>query len=170
MDATIINTVVGIIGTVFCIIGIIVGIIGLKNVNLAIKIKNSINADVVQQAQIIHNGLDDYAVIRLSRDTSKEELEKVIGSLKPAIWEEIDDIVTEKVKTTDHELQKLKTEIDSIPRFDIHLEKDESGGSTLFINSQENSEIDNYVQEKVEKYVDERIATNEEILEMLNDI
>ena len=77
MDPTTLNTLIGIVGAIVGIIGIIVGIIGLKNVTTAIKIKNSIKADTVQQAQIIHNGLDDYAVIRLSRETTQEELKKI---------------------------------------------------------------------------------------------
>ena len=69
---TLINTAVG-------IIGIIVGIIGWKSLSAATKIKNSIktgDASNIQQAQVIHNGLDDYAVIRLSRETTQEELKK----------------------------------------------------------------------------------------------
>lgn len=82
MDATTLNTIVGIIGIIVGIIGAVVGIIGLNCVTNAVKIKNSIKADTVQQAQIIHNGLDDYAVIRLSRETTQEELKKVIESLQ----------------------------------------------------------------------------------------
>ena len=134
MDSTTLNTLVGIVGAIVGIIGIIVGIIGLKNVTTVIKIKNSIKADTVQHAQIIHNGLDDYAVIRPSRETTQEELKKVIETFKPLMWEEIDDIVTEKVKSTDEKVQKLKEEVNSIPRLDIHVEENESGGSTLVIN------------------------------------
>lgn len=97
MDPT---TIVGIVGAIVGVIGIVVGLIGLKSVTTAIKIKNSINANTVQQAQIIHNGLDDYAVIRLSRETTQDELKKVIENLKPPTWEEIDNIVTEKVNDT----------------------------------------------------------------------
>ena len=97
MDPTTLNTIVGIVGAIVGIIGIIVGIIGFKSVTTAIKIKNSIKADTVQQAQIIHNGLDDYAVIRLSRETTQEELKKVIETLRPPTWEEIDGVVDEKI-------------------------------------------------------------------------
>ena len=134
MDPTTLNTIVGIVGAVVGIIGIIVGLIGLKSVSTAIKIKNSIKADTVQQAQVIHNGLDDYAVIRLSRETTQEELKKVIESLQPPTWEEIDSMVTEKVKSTDEKLQELKNEVDGIPRLDALIEKDENGDSVLVLN------------------------------------
>lgn len=81
------------------IIGIIVGIIGWRSLSTATKIKNSVKADVVQQAQVIHNGLDDYAVIRLSRETTQEELKKVIETLQQPQWEELYDIVDEKVNS-----------------------------------------------------------------------
>ena len=134
MDPTTLNTIVGIVGAVVGVIGIIVGLIGLKSVSTAVKIKNSIKADTVQQAQIIHNGLDDYAVIRLSRETTQEELKKVIESLQPPTWEEIDSMVTEKVKSTDEKLQELKNEVDGIPRLDAFIEKNENGDSTLVLN------------------------------------
>ena len=72
-----INTTVG-------IIGIIVGIIGWRSLSAATKIKNTVNAKNVQQAQIIHNGLDDYAVIRLTKETTQEELERILKDLQLA--------------------------------------------------------------------------------------
>ena len=76
------------------IIGIVVGIIGWKSLSTATKIKNTIKADkaaTVQQAQVINNGLDSYAVIRLTRETTKEELQKAIADLQPLVWEDLDD-------------------------------------------------------------------------------
>ena len=64
------------------IIGIIVGIIGWKSLSAATRIKNSVKAENVQQAQIIHNGLDDYAVIRLTKETTQEELERILKDLQ----------------------------------------------------------------------------------------
>lgn len=66
------------------IIGIIVGIIGWKSLSAATRIKNSVKAENVQQAQIIHNGLDDYAVIRLTKETTQEELESILKDLQLA--------------------------------------------------------------------------------------
>lgn len=66
------------------IIGIVVGIIGWRSLSEATKIKNTIKADTVQQAQIIHNGLDEYAVIRLTKETTQEELERILKDLQLA--------------------------------------------------------------------------------------
>ena len=97
------------------IVGIIVGIIGWKSLSTATKIKNSIKANTVQQAQVINNGLDAYAVIRLSRETTKDELEKIIESLQLPSKEDI---------------QELKKEVDNIPRNDIYVD-----GHKLVINT-----------------------------------
>lgn len=80
--STIINTGVG-------IIGIIVGIIGWKSLSSATKIKNSIkgvNNSTVQQAQTItvNNGLDTYAVIKLSQETTQEELTEIVKRINDA--------------------------------------------------------------------------------------
>ena len=74
--ATWINTAIG-------IIGIVVGIIGWRSLSAATKIVNKVeakNIDQVQNAQVINNtnGLDSYAVIRLTRDTTKDELQRII--------------------------------------------------------------------------------------------
>ena len=66
------------------VIGIIVGIIGWKSLSAATRIKNTIKAENVQQAQIIHNGLDDYAVIRLTKETTQEKLERILKDLQLA--------------------------------------------------------------------------------------
>lgn len=134
MNPTTLNTIVGIVGAIVGIIGIIIGLIGLKSVSTAIKIRNSIKANTVQQAQVIKNGLDDYAVIRLSRATTQEELKKVIDYIQSTTREDINTIVTDKVKSTDEELKKLKDEVDSIPRFSAYIEEDENGGSVLVLN------------------------------------
>ena len=74
--ATWINTAIG-------IIGIVVGIIGWRSLSAATKIVNKVeakNIDQVQNAKVINNtnGLDSYAVIRLTRDTTKDELQRII--------------------------------------------------------------------------------------------
>ncbi|MEN6349516.1 MAG: hypothetical protein ABFD08_09020 [Syntrophomonas sp.] len=80
--STIINTSVG-------IIGIIVGIIGWKSLSSATNIKNSIkglNNSTIQQAQTItvNNGLDTYAVIKLSQETTQEELTEIVKRINDA--------------------------------------------------------------------------------------
>ena len=105
------------------IIGIVVGIIGWKSLSTATKIKNTIKADkaaTVQQAQVINNGLDSYAVIRLTRETTKEELQKAIADLQPLVWEDLDDM-SEKVNATNEQVKELTGRIDKMPN--IHVGK-----------------------------------------------
>lgn len=93
--STIINSVVG-------IIGIVVGVIGWKSLTAAVKIKN-INKDIqnstVNQAQTItvNNGLDTYAVIKISRETTQEELSEIIQRISNA---------EEVIKNTKDEIDK----------------------------------------------------------------
>ena len=106
------------------IIGIVVGIIGWKSLSTATKIKNTIKADkaaTVQQAQVINNGLDSYAVIRLTRETTKEELQKAIADLQPLVWEDLDDM-SEKVNATNEQVTELTGRIDKMPN--IHVGKE----------------------------------------------
>lgn len=106
------------------IIGIVVGIIGWKSLSTATKIKNTIKADkaaTVQQAQVINNGLDSYAVIRLTRETTKEELQKAIADLQPLVWEDLDDM-SEKVNATNEQVKELTGKIDKMPN--IHVGKE----------------------------------------------
>lgn len=109
------------------IIGIVVGIIGWKSLSTATKIKNTIKADkaaTVQQAQVINNGLDSYAVIRLTRETTKEELQKVIADLQPLVWEDLDDM-SEKVNATNEQVKELTGRIDKIPNIYVGKEPPE---------------------------------------------
>ena len=106
------------------IIGIVVGIIGWESLSTATKIKNTIKADkaaTVQQAQVINNGLDSYAVIRLTRETTKEELQKAIADLQPLVWEDLDDM-SEKVNATNEQVKELTGRIDKMPN--IHVGKE----------------------------------------------
>ena len=106
------------------IIGIVVGIIGWKSLSTATKIKNTIKADkaaTVQQTQVINNGLDSYAVIRLTRETTKEELQKAIADLQPLVWEDLDDM-SEKVNATNEQVKELTGRIDKMPN--IHVGKE----------------------------------------------
>lgn len=91
IDSTTLNTIVGIIGIISTLVGIIVGIIGGKSLSTAIEIKNNVKADTVQQAQVINNGLDNYAVIKLSQDTTREELEKIVQELREETDKKIEE-------------------------------------------------------------------------------
>lgn len=72
-----------IVGIVVSIIGIVVGTIGAKSLSVANKTKNSINkvsGSTVNQAQnlTVNNGLDSYAVIKLAKDVTQEELKEIV--------------------------------------------------------------------------------------------
>lgn len=98
MDATTLNTVVGIVGIIVGSIGIFVGLIGWKSLNAATKIINKAdNGASIQNAQIINNGLDSYAVIKLSRETTQDELQKIVEKITPISKAEINEIVDEKI-------------------------------------------------------------------------
>ena len=75
-----------IIGIFVGIIGIVIGIIGLYNISYAKKIINKVtlensSGNIINQAEVIYNGLESYAVIKLSRETTKEELCEIINRI-----------------------------------------------------------------------------------------
>ena len=93
------------------VIGIIVGIIGWKSLTTATKIKNKAKADngaSIQQAQTINNGLDSYAVIRLSKDTTQEELVRLVREINLASKNDVNNAISE-----------LEEKVDALPR--IHV-------------------------------------------------
>lgn len=99
--STIINTGVG-------LVGIIVGIIGWKSLSYAIKIKNSIgdlHNSTIQQAQTItvNNGLDTYAVIKLSKETTQDELTEIV----------------KRINETESKLSTVEEKLDNQPK--IHV-------------------------------------------------
>lgn len=99
--STIINSGVG-------IIGIIVGIIGWRSLSSATKIRNSIKNvqnSTVQQAQTItvNNGLDTYAVIKLSKETTQEELTEIV----------------KRINDTEVKLSSVEKKVDNQPK--IHI-------------------------------------------------
>jgi len=114
MDPVTLNTIIGIIGGVIGLIGIVVGIIGWKSISTAIKIRNYFRDSTIQQAHIIQNGLDSYAVIKLATETAKEEIEQF-------------------KQETNKRISILQAETDSIPRIYLEL-KD----GVLHINTNEN--------------------------------
>ena len=93
------------------VIGIIVGIIGWKSLTTATKIKNKAKADngaSIQQAQTINNGMDSYAVIRLSKDTTQEELVRLVKEINLASKNDVNNAISE-----------LEEKVDALPR--IHV-------------------------------------------------
>ncbi|MFA5006712.1 MAG: hypothetical protein WC509_04520 [Candidatus Izemoplasmatales bacterium] len=74
----------GVIGIMVGLIGIVVGIIGGRSLSISRSMNNTIRNpknSTVQQAQTINIGLDSYAVIKLSKETTQEELQSIISSL-----------------------------------------------------------------------------------------
>lgn len=91
------------------IIGVVVGIIGCFCLAKANKIKaKEINNSNINQAEtlIVNNGIDTYAVIKLARETTKEEL---IG-------------ITDALTATTLDLEKVKKAIDAMNKIHIGTE------------------------------------------------
>ncbi len=107
-----------IISIIVAITGIIVGAIGGKSLKEATKIRNevgNVTDSNLQQAQVINNGLDNFAVIRLTRDTTKEELVDIVERLDKRIDSKGVHIGTEPpehgriwVDTSEEESEDLK--------------------------------------------------------------
>jgi len=79
---------IGIVGILVGIIGIIVGCIGAKSLSIANKNTNKIGIiknGTVNQAQVINNGLDSYAVIKIAKDTTQEELKEIASKIPQII-------------------------------------------------------------------------------------
>lgn len=92
----IINCIVGVIGT-------LVGIMGCFCLSKANKLKaKEIRNSTINQAEtlIVQNGLDSYAVIKLAKETTKEELQTITTSLS----------------ATTLDLKKLREELDKRPK------------------------------------------------------
>lgn len=86
MDATTLNTIVGIIGIVVGVIGIIVGMIGWGSLSEAKKIRNTANADngsTIMQAEVINQGISEDTVRLITKDMTKEQMCRLIIRLVP---------------------------------------------------------------------------------------
>jgi len=80
------------VGAILAIIGIIVEIIGGRCLRIATNIKNTAKntgAGSIQQAQSIHNGLDDITVIKLSQEVSQNEIQNATAPIVAKIREHI---------------------------------------------------------------------------------
>jgi hypothetical protein len=88
--------VIGIVGSIASIIGIPLAIIGIKCLAKANKLTAKFICDSsINQAETItiHNhGADTFAIIKIARDTTKEELDSIL----PRLFESIQN-VTEQV-------------------------------------------------------------------------
>lgn len=88
MDATMLNTIIGVVGIIVGAIGIIVGIIGWKSLSTVTKVKNKANADngaTIQQASTmtINNGLSSREVSDLATETAEKVVKERTGFATP---------------------------------------------------------------------------------------
>lgn len=107
------SDIIGLISLIVGVVGVVVGIIGCSNLAKANKLKvKELNGSTINQAEtlIVHNGMDTFAVIKLARETTKEELSKL----------------TDTLSATTLDLEKLRKEIDTIPRFYMGKERPEN--------------------------------------------
>lgn len=113
-----------IINTIIGIIGIIVGVIGGKSLHAAMKLKNvakDIQNSTIQQAQTItvnnNNGMDTYAVIKLSKETTQEELEKIVTQINQTKnkIEQTETKLVQKIAQTETKVAGVEVKIDSLP-------------------------------------------------------
>ena len=77
--------------------GLIVGIIGCKCLAKANKLSaREIHNSSINQAEtlIVQNGLDNYAVIKLAQDTTKEELKTMVENLNATMMR-LEDMKTQ---------------------------------------------------------------------------
>lgn len=110
-----------VIGIIVGLIGVIVGLVGIYSLSITNKgkIRNrDVNNSSIQQGTIINNGLDSYAVIKLTKDITKEELESVI----------------KKLNKQDNEIESIKDTVSKQPRFHVGTEepKDAKDGDIWF--------------------------------------
>lgn len=86
MDATTLNTVVGIIGIVVGIIGAVVGVIGWKSITTATEINNKARAgkgSTINQGNTYNYGISEETVRLITNDMTKEEMCRLIIRLIP---------------------------------------------------------------------------------------
>lgn len=101
--------IIGIISLIVGVVGVVVGIIGCCCLTKANKLKvEEINNSTINQADtlIVNNGVDTYAVIKIAKDITQEELKGFTDSLS----------------ATTLDLAKLREEIDAMPK--IHIGKE----------------------------------------------
>ena len=105
------SDIIGIISLIVGVVGAVVGIIGCFCLTKANKLKaKNVHDSTINQAEtlIVNNGMDSYAVIKLAAETTKEELNGI----------------TDTLSATTLDVEKLRLEIDKMPRFHIVEERD----------------------------------------------
>lgn len=98
-----IDQIIGIASLLVGIIGVVVGVIGCMSLTKANKLKvEQINNSTINQAEtlIVNNGMDSYAVIKLAKETTRDELKGIVNSLE----------------ATTLDLEGLKRQIEAMPK------------------------------------------------------
>ena len=98
------------IGILVGVVGLFVGMVGLKCLNKA-KNDNSVSSCTssnIQQAQIINNGLDSYAVIKITRETTQEELQKLVQNLDLMGASQINLLLEQNRKETNFKIKSIE--------------------------------------------------------------
>ena len=93
----------GLLGLIVGVIGVVVGVIGCLNLSKANNIKaKNITGGTINQAEtlIVNNGVDTYAVIKIAKETTKEELKGIVDDLA----------------ATTLDLDKLRKEVEAMPK------------------------------------------------------
>lgn len=94
MDATSVNTIVGIIGSIVGVIGIVVGIIGLRCINAAQEIRNTVKTGKGSTVtQTIQNGASISEVIEAVSNVTDQKMMPYMNSLNNL--EDVQNILVE---------------------------------------------------------------------------
>ena len=110
MDATALNTIVG-------IIGIIVGVIGWQNLNEAKRIRNTAKAgdcSTIIQAEVVNQGVSEDTVRLIASDMTKEELCQLVIRLIP-IYTDDENCVGNRLRRGDVTADQFDEIIENIP-------------------------------------------------------
>lgn len=86
MDATMLNTIVGIVGIIVGVIGAVVGIIGWNSLKAATEINNRAKAgkgSTINQGNTYNYGVGEDTVRLIAKDMTKEEMCQLIIRLVP---------------------------------------------------------------------------------------
>ena len=118
MDATTLNTVLGIVGTIATVVGTIVGIIGLKSLNVATEINNRAKAgkgSTINQGNTYnYGGVSEETVRLITKDMTKEEMCQLIIRLIPVNTDN-ENCVANQLRKGTVEADDFDKIIDEIP-------------------------------------------------------